>query len=364
MKKGEATLPLHGGKAPKWLFKRMKKLARGVGLAIVRDYGPETLLERLADPHWFQAFGCVLGFDWHSSGLTTTTCGALKEALSEEFDRIGLYICGGKGSTSRKTPDEITRINAFDTDHTSDLIYASRMSAKVDNTAVQDGYQLYHHNFICLEDGTWCVIQQGMNDDTGKARRYHWLSSSVDDFVCEPQLAVCSSSKHQRVLNMVSKDSGPARDASADLTNNHPDKLVNELIKFELPERHQISRADINPDRLHSTFTKAYENQPDDFEDLLGTRGVGPKTVRALSLLAEIIHGEPADFEDPARYSFAHGGKDGTPYPVDRDTYDRSIQFLEEMVNRSDVEYSEKKRSLKKLARMKQENESASLDHE
>ncbi len=359
MKKGEATLPLHGGKAPKWLFDRMKKLARGIGLAIIQEYGARILLERLSNPHWFQAFGCALGFDWHSSGLTTTTCGALKEGLSGEVESTGLFICGGKGKRSRKTPDEITRHSSPENRKTADLVYASRMSAKVDNSAVQDGYQLYHHNFLFLEDGTWSVIQQGMNDDTGKARRYHWLSEDVNDFVCEPQLAVCSSHRHQRVLNMVSKNSDGARDASADLSGEHPDQLVNELIKYELPERHRITRADINPDRLHSTLTNAYENQPEDFEELLATSGVGSKTIRALSLLAELVHGEPADFEDPARYSFAHGGKDGTPYPVDRNTYDRSIQFLEEMVNRSDVEYSEKKRSLKKLARLKKQTGSS-----
>ncbi len=353
MKKGEATLPLHGGKAPRWLFRRMTRLARGVSLAIIEEYGPRTLMERLADPHWFQAFGCALGFDWHSSGLTTTTCGALKEGLSGREENTGIYICGGKGKRSRRTPDEIFEHCRSTDGDASDLVYASRMSAKVDSAAVQDGYQIYHHNFFFLEDGTWGVVQQGMNDDTGKARRYHWYSESLEDFVENPQAAVCSERRHGHVLNLVSPDSDRARDASAELARERPDRLVTELIKVEFPERHQISRADINPDRLKETLTSAYENQPDRFEDLLGTRGVGPKTLRALSLLSDIIYGEPPDFQDPARYSFAHGGKDGTPYPVDRRTYDHSIRFLEEMVNRSDVEYSDKKRSLKKLARLK-----------
>ncbi len=353
MKKGEATLPLHGGKAPRWLFKRMTRLARGVGLAIIEEYGPRTLLERLANPHWFQAFGCALGFDWHSSGLTTTTCGALKEGLSGHEKSTGLYICGGKGKQSRRTPDEIFEHCRSEGKQATDLVYASRMSAKVDSAAVQDGYRIYHHNFIFLEDGTWGVIQQGMNDDTGKARRYHWLSDDVDDFVLDPQSAVCSEQRHQQVLNLVSEDSEETREASSDLVSEKPERLVTELIKVEFPDRHQITRADIHPDRLKQTLTAAYENQPDNFEELLGTQGVGPKTLRALSLLADIIHGNPPDFEDPARYSFAHGGKDGTPYPVDRSTYDHSIQFLEEMINRSDVEYTDKKKALKKLANLK-----------
>jgi len=356
MKKGEATLPLHSGRAPRWLFRRMTRLARGISLVIIDEYGPRTLLERLADPHWFQAFGCALGFDWHSSGLTTTTCGALKEGLSDEQEHAGLFVCGGKGKQSRRTPDEIFEHRGAVTEEASDLIHASRMSAKVDSAAVQDGYQIYHHNFFFLEDGTWCVVQQGMNDDTGMARRYHWLSDTVEAFDRSPQAAVCSEQRHPHVLNLVSPDSENTREASSDLAREHPDRLITELIKVEFPARHQITRADINPDRLKQTLTSAYENQPDDFEGLLGTEGVGPKTLRALSLLSDIIHGEPPDFQDPARYSFAHGGKDGTPYPVDRDTYDRSIQFLEEMVNRSDVAYSDKKRSLKKLADMKVES--------
>lgn len=328
----------------------MKKLARGVGLAIVDEYGPRTLLERMADPYWFQAFGCALGFDWHSSGLTTTVCGALKEGLTGLEHDTGLYICGGKGKASRNTPDDITSYSEQTGDDPSDLIYASRMVAKVDNTAVQDGYQLYHHSFFFLDDGTWSVVQQGMNDDNGKARRYHWLSDSVDEFTHDPQNAVCAQNQHQFVLNMVDEESEESRKASSELTREKPNRLMTELIKYELPDRHQITRADIATPRLKKNLRKAHEQQPENYEELLGIQGVGPKTIRALSLLGELIHGEQPSFRDPARYSFAHGGKDGHPHPVDRDLYDTTIQFLEEMVNKADIDYTDKKKALKSLA--------------
>lgn len=354
MKKGETTLPLHGGKAPRWLFKRMKKLARGISLVIVEEFGPEELLKRLSDPHWFQAFGCALGFDWHSSGLTTTVCGAMKEGLKGLEKDTGIHLCGGKGKQSLKTPDDIATYCQEKGNDPSDLIYASRMSAKVDNTAVQDGYQLYHHSFFFLEDDTWCVVQQGMNDDSGKARRYHWLSDSFETFTNEPQEAVCTEQSHQHVLNMVDQESEGAREASSELARRQePEELMTELIKFELPDRHHITRADVATPRLKKNLTKAYEEQPEDYEDLLDTEGVGPKTIRALSLLGEIIYGEEPSFQDPARYSFAHGGKDGHPYPVNRSLYDSSIQFLEEMVNKADLDHSDKKQALKKLGHFK-----------
>lgn len=331
----------------------MTKMARALSIVIVEEFGPEELLRRLADPAWFQAFGCVLGFDWHSSGVTTTVCGALKEGLSGHEKDTGLYICGGKGGTSRRTPQEIMEYCGEADPDPADLVYASKMSARVDSAAVQDHYQLYHHNFFFLEDGTWCVVQQGMNDDDGTARRYHWLSDELQDFVEEPQNAVCSQAQPDHVLNLASRKSRKNREAAVELSGENPWDLLDEFTRMELPHRHYVSPSDIQPGRLKSTFLKTYQEDPADYEELLGIEGVGPKTVRALTMLAEIVYGEEPSFEDPARYSFAHGGKDGHPYPVDREMYDRNITFLEEMINQSDVEHSEKKKSLKKLAELK-----------
>jgi hypothetical protein len=356
MRTGTAHLPLHGGRAPRWLFSRMVSLSREILRVMVEEYGPGEVLHRLSDPFWFQALGCVLGFDWHSSGLTTTTTGALKEAVKGREADLGLFIAGGKGAASRKTPAEILEHGfrntlGFDADR---LVYASKLSAKVDNTAVQDGYQLYHHSFFFTGDGDWAVVQQGMSDATGYARRYHWLSTSVEEFVCEPHSAICAERRGQQVLNLVARESDEARRASALLAAEPPDKLVGELRRaqeLELPSRHHILAADIRPESFARTLVRMYENPPKDFEALLGTRGIGPKTVRALSLLADLIHGAKTSVRDPATFSFAHGGKDGIPYPVDRRSYDRSIEVLREAVDRAKVADRERLNALRRLAR-------------
>jgi len=349
---GQAILPLHGGKAPRWLFERMVRLARGVALAIVEDRGPLELLRRLSDPYWFQAFGCVLGFDWHSSGVTTTVCGALKEALAGLERDSGIHAAGGKGAASRRTPAELEAHCGRLGRDPAPLVYASRMSAKVDNTAVQDGFQIYHHSFFFLADGTWCVVQQGMNEEARLARRYHWLSEKVEDFVCEPHAAVCAARPEERVLNMVAREGGASREASARLARERPEALRAEIGRaaaLVLPRRHDVRREDIDSSRLASTLLKTYERQPAGFESLLGIEGVGPKTVRALALLGEIIHGAPPSFRDPARFSFAHGGKDGHPYPVDRATYDRSVEYLRGAVRRARIGHPDRLRALRAL---------------
>ena len=356
MRTGTAHLPLHGGRAPRWLFARMVGLSREIVRAIVEEFGPGEVLTRVADPHWFQALGCVLGFDWHSSGLTTTTTGALKEAVKGREGEVGLFVAGGKGATSRKTPSEII---AHGESHSlarpaDELVYASKLSAKVDNTAVQDGYQLYHHAFFFTQSGDWAVVQQGMNEGTGWARRYHWLSSGVEDFVCEPHAAICSQRRGQQVLNLVAEESEEARRTSALLAAEPPDKLVRELKRaqeLELPGRHHLITADIRPKSFERTLLKAYENPPDGFESLLATPGIGPKTIRALALIADLVYGAKASVRDPATFSFAHGGKDGIPYPVDRATYDRSIEVLREAVNRAKVADRERLQALRRLAR-------------
>jgi uncharacterized protein len=349
---GTAHLPLHGGKAPAWLFTRMTKLAREITVAIVSDFGPDEMLHRLSDPYWFQAFGCVLGFDWHSSGVTTTVCGAVKEGIKGMEPELGFFVAGGKGGTSRKTPSEIENAGRHLNADAGKLIYASRMAAKVDNNAVQDGYQLYHHVFCFTKAGDWAVIQQVMNEDNHYARRYHWLGEKVADFVCEPHSAVCSEAKAS-TLNLVASESSGARDTITGITRReNPDKIMAQLQSLkslELPRRHAMLVSDIHPDRLYKIFIQTYENQPEDFEKLLGMEGVGAKTLRALSMISEIIYGVPASFRDPARFSFAHGGKDGIPYPVDRQTYDKSIEILHNALERAKIEDNLKMAAIKRL---------------
>jgi hypothetical protein len=297
--------------------------------------------------------GCVLGFDWHSSGLTTTVCGAIKEGIKGISDEIGLFIAGGKGKAAIKTPDEIRLICEKTSLSAPSLIYASRLSAKVDNSAIQDGYSLYHHTIFFTTDGNWCVIQQGMNPENQYARRYHWLSENVKSFVCEPHAAICALKKEKVVLNLVAKESEATRKTNASLARKHPDRLFREwrnIQRLYLPRHHFIGPDDINPKRLYKTFIKAYEAQPKDFEKLLGVRGVGPKSLRALSLISEIIYDKRPSFRDPARFGFAHGGKDRHPYPVNLPLYDKSIEILKEAVNSARLGYTEKLKAIRRLS--------------
>lgn len=352
---GTATLPLHSGRAPRWLFQRMAALGRALTEVIVAEHGPGAFLQRLSDPCWFQAFGCVLGFDWHSSGLTTTVCGALKTGLAGAEVDTGLYVAGGKGRTSRQTPQELERICArlgLDGDR---LVYASRMSAKVDSAALQDGYQIYHHCFFLSAAGEWAVVQQGMHAHRRSARRYHWLGERVADFVCEPHAAICSERREQLVLDWVAARSAGARGAAAEIARERPERVqkqVAEILSLQLPSRHHVDiRRDVHPRNLSKVLLSTYEAQPADFEALLALRGVGAKTLRALALIAEIAHGQPASYRDPARFSFAHGGKDGHPYPVDREVYDRSIEWIRDALGRARIGQVERLRALHRLAR-------------
>ena len=347
---GITNLPLHGGKAPRWLFQRMVKLSREIVRITIEEYGPTFFLERLANPYWFQSLGCVLGFDWHSSGLTTTTCGALKLSLTQQPE-LGVFFCGGKGGTSRKTPNEITiHCDELNIDSAS-LVYASKMSAKIDNTALQDGYQLYHHSFAFDSRGGWAVIQQGMHDSNRMARRYHWFSKDVVDFVNEPQSAICSDQK-QTVLNLVAHESRASRQLEVELVRNGVNSMVTDLSRIDtltLPQHHPIYAEDFSSTRLNRILHQAAELKPRTFEELLTIPGVGPKTIRALTLVAELIYGQPPSFKDPARYAFAHGGKDGYPFPVERKTYDNSIEILSKVVQKTKIDRSEKQHILQKL---------------
>ncbi len=357
MRTGIAQLPLHGGKAPRWLFACMVKLAREIAIHVVGEYGPDELLNRLSDPFWFQAFGCVLGFDWHSSGVTTTTCGALKEGIRPLQHELGFYAGGGKGGTSRKTPSEITTACEHLGIDPAPLVYASRMSAKVDSSAVQDGYQVYHHGFFWTGGGTWCVVQQGMNEATGMARRYHWLGNRLSSFVVEPHAAVCCDAR-QPCLNLVAEENEVVRRQSAELAAQPSLETLfalEQLPTLDLPARHGLRATDIHPDYVRKVLLQTYDTPPENFEALLGQPGVGAKTLRALTLVAELIYGTPVTARDPARFSFAHGGKDGIPFPVDRTTYDRTIDILHRAVDKGQLDRSEKVDALKRLARFQPE---------
>jgi len=350
-RKGIADLPLHYGRAPRWLFDKMRELAREVIISMVSEFSPQYVLERLSDPFWFQAFGCVLGFDWHSSGLTTTVCGAMKEGLKGVDAELGLFVTGGKGSTSRKTPREIEEKSHYLSGCPDPLVYASRMAAKVDSAGLQDGYTLYHHCFIFTPQGDWCVIQQGMNPANRYARRYHWLSRGLDDFVCEPHKAILSEASGE-ALNLVALESEGARDVCTELSKEDPAKTVAELHKVKrmhLGAHHHVDLNELNPERIGRILLRTYEGQPEDFERLLGMEGIGPKTMRALALLSELVYGVAPSFRDPARFSFAHGGKDGHPYPVDRDTYSRTIEILKTAVMEARLGHSDKMRTIKRL---------------
>ena len=351
---GFAHLPLHGGRAPRYLFERMVPLSREIVLFIAREFGRDEVLRRLSDPYWFQAFGCVLGFDWHSSGLTTTVCGALKEGLRGVGRELGLYVAGGKGGTSRRTPAEIEAACERLGRDAAPLVYASRISAKVDSAAVQDGYELYHHAFVFTDAGQWCVVQQGMNDETSMARRYHWLSEQVADFVAEPHAAICCDATSS-TLDLVAAQSAPVRSASAQLAAQSPHatlEALGHLPTLDMPRRHHVKTLDIDPRRLQKVLLRTYEAAPADFEALLSIEGVGAKTLRALALTSELIYGTTASRRDPARYSFAHGGKDGTPFPVDRETYDRTIEVMRNALNAARIGHSEKVHAFRRLAKL------------
>ena len=350
MRTGTADLPLHGGRAPRWLFERMTLLAREMGLAILSEEGTPGLMRRIADPVWFQAFGCVLGFDWHSSGLTTTACGALKEGLRDLSQETGLFIAGGKGKTSRKTPQEIEAACWKTGQDAVPLIRASRLSAKVDSAAVQDGFQVYHHSFFFATDGSWAVVQQGMNEGTGMARRYHWLPP--ERFDSDPHAAITGDAG-QPVLNLVASEAEANRSGAVSLAREKPITLLSEMTRMRtvaMPRHHEVRLSDLHPERLARVLLTTYERQPDDYTALLAVPGVGAKALRALALVAELTYGEPASVRDPVSYSFAHGGKDGTPYPVDRPTYDATIESLRRAVNEARAGHSEKSAALRRLA--------------
>lgn len=352
---GFANLPLHYGKAPAWLFEKMKILAGKIIEILIMEKGKDVFLQRLADPFWFQSFGSLLGFDWHSSGLTTTVCGAIKEGLKGKEKDIGIFPCGGKGGRSRKTPEEIENFCSYIGLNATPLVYASRISAKIDSAVVQDGYELYHHCFFFSSSSAWCVVQQGMNVENHSARRYHWLSQSIKSFTEEPHSAICCDFRGE-TLNLVSIENRNIRQNIVSLLKEPPYLVENEIKKIpflELPQRHIITMEDISKERMKKIFLNLYENPPSDFEGLVSKKGVGAKTLRALSLTSELIFGTKIDWRDPARFSFAHGGKDGIPYPVSKETYSETIETLKDAVEKAKIGEIEKIKAIKRLAKFK-----------
>ncbi len=351
MKTGVADLPLHYGKAPKWLFSKMVKLSKSICEIIVLEYREKELLKRISDPFWFQAFSCVLGYDWHSSGCSTVTMGALKEALKD--CGLGIKIAGGKGRASRKTPEEIIQIgNEFGLSgrKIEKLIRTSRLVAKVDNNALQDGYTLYHHSFVITENGRWCVVQQGMNPSVKYARRYHWYCYGFECFVEEPHSGIFCAREEKNVLNLISKESRENRKAILDIVKENPQSMKkffvqkNSLLKyFKMKASHTFDK------RLYMNLVNLHNFSPDRFEDILMFKNVGPKTIRALAIIAKLVFGAPLVWKDTKVYSFAHGGKDGVPYPVDRATYDKTIETLRDAIKNAEIEKRDKLTTLRRL---------------
>lgn len=363
MRTGIATVPLDYGRCPRWLFERMKRLSRGIMLAIREEFGPEEILKRLSDPVWFQSLGCVIGFDYNSSGLTTTTLGALKVGIFDIQDELGIYVCGGK-KESRKTPEEIeayaiSRGFSF----APNLIYASKMAAKIDSSALQDGFQIYAHNLIFSKSGQWSVIQQGMNIDSQKARRYHWLSSNIKDFLEEPHSGIISDAR-VKPLNLIAKESRENKEISTELVREGPKTFLKDLDLIQTKRSknltlmelkdvefywHPVVQEKFDLKRLEKTIFFANEQKPKNFEQLLALKGIGPKTIRALSLVSELIYGAKPSYEDPARYSFTHGGKDGTPYFPAPQEMDKTIEIMERGIKKAKVSNCEKLEAQKRL---------------
>jgi hypothetical protein len=347
---GTADLPLHGGRVPTWLAERMSTLGTAIAESVVHHYGRSALLSRLSDPFWFQALGAVMGMDWHSSGITTSVVGALKRGLNPRARVLGIHVCGGRGRHSRKTPDELRALadrHGLDGDT---LVKTSRLTARVDNNAVADGFQIYLHSFIVSAEGEWAVVQQGMNTSSRLARRYHWHSAAVRDFTCEPHTAIVGT--HAGVItNLVDRRAKPAQDAMLTIAHADPAQTLADARKLVMPRHHDVRPDDVDLRRLGAVLAVAYERELRDFAELLLVENLGPRTLQSLALIAEVIHGAPSRFDDPARFSFAHGGKDGHPFPVPLRTYDESIDVLRRSLDTAKVGDVDKRDGMKRLDR-------------
>ena len=373
---GHADLPLHTGTVPRWLADRMMVLGTLITESLVENFGPDEVLVRLSDPLWFQSFGAVMGMDWHSSGITTSVMYALKRGLNPRAKELGIYVCGGRGKYSRMTPQELLDIADREGLNGDALVRNSKLVAKVDNNAVQDGFQLYQHNFILTRSGNWTVVQQGMNPAEKKARRYHWCSSELRSFVEEPHTGVVGENRG-KILNLTDVAADKARDSILEMSHEEPERLLKEITQIgkpasqmillqdgkvqgslfpelesrsiEMPAHHEVLEQDVDLKRLGGVLATAYESQPKDFESLLLTPGLGPRTLQSLALVSEVIYGTPSRFTDPARFSFAHGGKDGHPFPVPLKIYDESIRVLRDSIEKSKLGYNDKSDCIRRL---------------
>ncbi|CAM3042497.1 hypothetical protein CFR75_07355 [Komagataeibacter xylinus] len=364
---GSADLPLHTGRVPAWLGQRMARLGAVITQAVVHHYGRDEFLRRLAHPFWFQSFGAVMGMDWHSSGITTSVIGALKRGLAPLQDELGLYVCGGRGRHSRRTPDELLAVGEATGLDATPLVATSRMVAKVDSAAVQDGFDLYLHGFIVAADGKWAVVQQGMHAGQRLARRYHWLSDDVSSFVEAPHAAIDGRTTGRPIMNLTDHRAAASRAGQVELLHDMgPDRLTRALMRIEghapppppaqgelpylcMPAHHDVQPQDVNMRRLHGALAAAQEAGPRDFPDLLRVPGVGARTVRALALVAEVVHGAPCRFDDPARFSLAHGGKDRHPYPVPVAVYDRTLSVMKAAVAAAKLGREERLDAIRRL---------------
>lgn len=345
---GSADLPLHPGRVPHWLGKRMASLGRAITIAIVEEYGRDEFLKRISDPFWFQAFGSVLGMDWHSSGITTSVMGALKKSLNPISDELGIYICGGRGKHSLKTPDELLSLSNQHNFNGTELVRASKLSAKVDNCCINDGFQLYLHSFILTKEGNWSVVQQGMNNSNGMARRYHWHSPKVDSFVSNPHSGI--SGEHLgEIQNLSDLRAEDARTSIVDFLQAPVESQLKEFRHLVMAKPHQISEKEVNSKRLGATLALAHDKKLRSFSEALLTPGIGPRTMQSLALVSEVVYGAPTRFDDPARFAFAHGGKDGAPFPVPTKVYDETIEFLNKNLSRAKGDESDKREGFKKL---------------
>ncbi|MGJ1385981.1 DUF763 domain-containing protein [Sphingobacterium spiritivorum] len=348
---GTADLPLHYGHVPLWLAERMGKLGLAIVEEIISHKGKNELLSRLSNPFWFQSLGAVMGMDWHSSGITTSVMGALKRSINPHAKEFGIYVCGGKGKLSRQTPLELARFAEYNGLDAADMVRCSKLAAKVDNTAVQDGFQLYQHNFVVSNEGQWTVIQQGMSDASSTARRYHWHSAAVQSFTEEPHTFIYGQSCGE-ILNLTDKAARPIKEAMLSVVAEDPRLILKELTHLVMPVHHDVRSENVDLKRLGSVLWLAQDNNIQHFEELLLLKGMGPRTLQSLALVSEVIHGSPARFRDPARFSFAHGGKDGHPFPVPVTVYDDTIQTLQNAIQRSRLGNSDKSQAIKSLSQV------------
>lgn len=353
---GSADLPLHNGFVPMWLAERMAKLGLAVAEVMVMDFGSDEFIRRLSNPFWFQSLGAVMGMDWHSSGITTSVMGALKRAINPHAKELGIYIAGGKGKYSRQTPDELLTIGERTGLDGNSLARCSKLAAKVDNTAIQDGYQLYLHNFVVSKSGQWTVVQQGMNDLNSTARRYHWHSEGLKSFVNDPHTFIYGQNSGY-ILNMATTQAHLSRNAIMQMASEHPNDMLTEANKLVMPRHHDVRAEDVDLKRLGAVLWLAHEKQPKDFEGLLMLEGVGPRTLQSLALVSEVIYGTPSRFKDPARFSFAHGGKDGHPFPVPLKTYDETLHTLQTAIHKAKMGQTEKKDAVRRLTEIAQRAE-------